>query len=199
MKKIIIITFLLAPLISFGIEPLIIKLDAANPSYTVPEGKVLIIEQIGQKFQNSDLYVHIDFISDGITNNLFFFCPDGWVEPFASPLKIPHQTTLMRGALATTYHGYTLFCLLVDPSDLYAHIDSQPGDMVAQNNAFSFDVVTASPRPVRISVEGSGDLATWQPADATVKKLSPDTYTISIPVEDEDTYFAKYTVRGINP
>ena len=71
--------------------------------------------------------------------------------------------------------------------------------MIVGNGLFSFDVQAASARPARIEVEGSTDLATWQRVDATVTKNPSSTYTVSIPVEDEQKYFAKYTVRGVNP
>ncbi len=200
MKNTIIITFLLAPLISLGvIEPVIIKLELGGESYTVPANKVLVIENVlVDEELDSHRSAYLGIISDGVTNapmrlkyiSTFYF---------DKPLKIPPASVLFNAG-GQYYPGpFTIFCLLVDPSDLYVRIDNQSGNMLVQDNTFSFDVVTASPRPARIAVESSNDLATWQPADTTIEKMSPVTYTISIPVEDEVKYFARYTVRGIVP
>ena len=103
-------------------------------------------------------------------------------------------------APAMTNAVLILMGILAEPSDLYAYIDDAPSNMLVQGGVFSFDVHAATPRPARVSIEGSTDLLTpWQSVDATVEKKASDIYTVSIPVEDEDQYFAKYTLQNITP
>lgn len=204
MKKLITL-FLLIPLISMGIEPLIVKLDDSNPTYTVPSGKVVVIEHLFSTDIAEPLEIILDVVTGDITNTLVFYAGDRYSVTLSGSLKIPSSAVLQRGIIDEGYGPETnsviiLTGLLAEPSDLYAYIDSEAGSMLVQGGMFSFDVHAATPRPARLTVEGTADLlSAWQPADATVGKDSPDTYTVSIPVEDEEKYFAKYTLRGIDP
>jgi len=205
MKKILIALLLLGPFFGFGaIEPLIIKLDEANPSYTVPAGKVLLIETMHSS--NSSMYLY--FIT-GSSTNACIFSPPGFATDtvryyqhfisFQPSIKVPENTVLYNFSTTWSHSDpITLFCLLVELSDLYAKIETQTDNTIAQNGVFSFDIQTASARPAKVSVEGSSDLASWQPVDATVEQKAPDTYTVTLPA-DQEKYFAKYTVRGVNP
>lgn len=194
--KIILGMLLLVPLVSLGaIEPIIIHLSTTNYydgnyhvngdlSYTVPPGKVLVIESLAAYYEHS---VAMNLISGGYTNTIYL------QSSLPRSYKIPSGTTLQAHSQWSTA---VLFCLLVESSDLYANIDAKAGNMIAAEGTFSFDVQTESARPAKISVEGSRDLATaWQPADATVEKKAPSLYTVSIPIGDEDNYFAKYEAR----
>ena len=194
--KIILGMLLLFPLVSLSaIEPIIIHLSTTNYydgtsyvsgdlSYTVPPGKVLVIESLGAQY---DHFVTINLISGGFTNSIQLH------NSLPRSYKIPSGTTIEPHSQWSTA---VLFCLLVESSDLYANIDAKAGNMIAAEGAFSFDIQTASARPAKISVEGSHDLATaWQSADATVEKKAPCLYTVSIPICDEDNYFAKYEAR----
>lgn len=195
MKKVAGLLLVLVPFIGFGaIEPVIIGFPDTNSTYTVPAGKVLVIERIGGINVNHTTPDSLSFIANGSTNVVKVFVSGELPMPFEPSIKVPSGTTIMMNNSSSA--PFTILGLLVDPSDLYASIESQSGDMIVGGGLFSFDVITASSRPARIAVEGSSDLASWQPSSATVEKKSPDTYTVSIPVEDEQQYFAKYTVRG---
>ena len=103
-------------------------------------------------------------------------------------------TRLNEGYPATS--KLTMFCLLVDYSELYASIQSQTDGYLVQNDIFSFDVKTASARPMRVLTKGTSDLTTgWKPVDAKVEKKDPGTYTVAI-ATDSDRYFSKYAVRS---
>jgi hypothetical protein len=195
--KIIIVLLCMFPLVSSGIEPLIIKLEQGGASYTVPSNKVLVIEHVLRpgNLAGGD----IGFISAGVTHGPV---PIGGHTggPLSNrTIKIPSSTEIYN---ASTQVGdsyvLTLFCLLVDPVDLYAHINSQSGNRMVANDSFAVDVKTSSPRPAKIAVKNSSDLVARKSAGATVKKKAPDTYTISIPAEDQKRHFAKYTERGGN-
>jgi hypothetical protein len=200
MKKLIAL-LLLVPMVGFGIEPVIFTLDETKPTYTVPANKVLVIEAIAAG--NGYGVMVVNLIIGGITNECSFI-PNiggvtGGVTPLSRSVKIPGGTVITPATIASDII-YVFFGLLVDQSDLYVYIDHDAGDMLVQDGVFSFDIHAATPRPARVSVEGSMDLLTpWQPVDASVKKKSPDSYTVSIPMEDEEKYFAKYHLRGIDP
>jgi hypothetical protein len=198
MKKLIAL-LLLAPMIGFGIEPVIFTLDETNPTYTVPSDKVLLIERVFL-YEWESIYVGVQ--TGGTTNLLVFPMLDEVFRTFQPPLKIPSSSVLFRGVSneGITNSALTFMGMVAETSDLYVYIDNEVSDMLVQGGVFSFDVHASTPRPARVSVEGSMDLLTpWQPIDATVEKKSANSYTVSIPVEDEEKYFAKYHLRGVDP
>ena len=196
MRKLFLL-LLLIPIVSAGIEPVVFTLDETNPVYTVPAGKVLVLEAFGADMGYGDM--HVNLIKGGITNKCRFSVHGngitGAITTLDRPIKIAEQTVITPLVIAGDI-SYVFFGLLANQSDLYVYIDNDPSKMLVQDGTFSFDVHTSTPRPVRIGVEGSVDLlTTWQPAHAKVEKKAPDTYTVSIPVADEVNYFAKYRVR----
>ena len=205
MKRLITLLMLI-PLTSVGIEPVIVKLDDTNPSYTVPSDKVLLIEHFFVlEDEPMPMTAILDIVVNGVTNTIALRIGDDYIISPPSSLKIPSSAVLQRGIIDGGFGGQSnsvliLMGLLADSSDLYAYIENEPDNMLVQDGTFSFDVHSATPRPARVIVEGSTDLLTpWQSVDATVEKKAPNSYTVSIPVEDEEKYFAKYTLRGIEP
>ena len=69
MKKLITLA-LLVPMISAGIEPVIFTLDESNPTYTVPEGKALVLEAFGTDNGYGDM--HVNLIQGNRTNRCRF-------------------------------------------------------------------------------------------------------------------------------
>lgn len=195
------------PLISFGIEPVIIKLDAASPSYTVPAGKILAIESLNYSYEWDRFGV--DFIIGSTTNTALFgnitapagsFGGAAYIYNIAlqRPLKIPQLTIIQRNS--ANPHTLILFGLLIETADLYAHVAGESDNMIVRNDSFSFDVFPASARPAKITVKGSDNLSSWEPiGNNSIKRTSTGAYTVSIPTENREKLYAKYSIRGIQP
>jgi len=209
MKNSLLILLMALPLISFGIEPVIIKLDAESPSYTVPAGKILAIESLNYSYWDDRFGV--DFINGNTTNTAFFgnvgaIGANSSVVRFAyefnvtlpRPLKIPELTIIQRNSAST--YALILFGLLIETADLYAHVAGKSGNMIVQNDSFSFDVFPASARPAKIMIKGSGDLSSWEPiGNSSIKRTSTGAYTVSIPTENREKLYARYSIQGIQP
>jgi len=199
MKKFALLA-LLVPFIGFSaVEPVVISLLVGD-SYTVPANKVLVIESVSS-FDSSTEYgsCWIEIVSNGSTNGPILITPNASasIATYDKSLKIPAGSIITRSNLGYPLTStLTMFCLLVDYSELYASIESQTDGYLAQNNVFSFDVNTASARPMRIFTEGTSGLTTgWEPVDATIERKNSGTYTVAI-ATDSDSYFAKYAVRS---
>lgn len=122
MKKIIGL-LILVPFVSLGeVEPIIISLSGTNwvhgtyggsgdTSYTVPQGKVLVIESLVTDYGSA----HLSIISGGYTNAVVL------PSSFPRSYKLPSGTTLVT---FDTWSRAVMFCLLVDEKDfrsLYAN------------------------------------------------------------------------------
>lgn len=193
MKRIIAVMALI-PFIGYGaIEPVIIGFADVDATYTVPEGKVLVIQSIGGSYQYASDYL-LTFIDAGSTNQVSLNQATGIrvnPVPLNPSIKVPSGTVVKARNASVGGTTATIMGLLVDPSDLYVTMNSTTDNIMVADGSFSFDVLTPSARPARISVIGSTDLETWNPADAVVEKKSTDTYTVILPT-DEEKYFATH-------
>lgn len=214
MKKTL-LCLLLIPVLSFGIEPIIISLNDQMPSYTVPAGKVLLIEHLEASFFDPDSEAHgqplnldtirLTFTSGDNVHRWAFFKSNYYAglvnsQSFSRPLKIP-ETTLIQFQQTRT-DGYPaqidIFGLLVASADLYAGIETQSEGMLCQNGAFSFDVLASSARPSVIKLEGSSDLSEWHPiSGGEIAKLNSNTRSVSVPVGGNQRYFVKTALTSV--
>jgi len=190
-------TLLLASLVSIftvgtaisEITPMLIKISSTTThytaTYTVPAGKVLIIENYTiSAYQGK--YVRLYKDSDVIPLS------PSWSPPPA-PLKVPEGWTIRidKVTVGETYTAY-LFCLLVDPADLYAYVPSQIDSFSIADNTGSLTVNLASARPSKISIEQSSDLKTWESdPSAEVHKDSFDKtqYQVSVTCTNQAQFY----------
>jgi len=205
MKKLLFVLLAILPLCSFGIEPVIFKLDfSPKITYTVPDGKILLIEHIVSADPTSYEAIHTRFILT--TTNSFYRInisalqgapPYAGIISFNRPLKISGGTEIE--ALDTADDdGYTIFGLLVAPSDLYASIETQSEGMLCRNENFSFDVLATSPRPGKIKLHGSTDLEEWHPiSEATIVKIDPSSHSVSVPIAGNEKYYVKTILTSV--
>lgn len=217
MKKVFFVLLATLPLISPGIEPVMIGFKSTNDVYTVPADKVLLIEHFaGYSMQLTSGYETIQiaqmiivFSSETASYKMQIFPDQG--APYGSyfsslnrPIKVSGGTrlTVQSSSYLSNpfYNGgtFSIFGLLVDPADLYASIETQSDKMLCQSGNFYFDVVAVSPRPSAIKLQGSTDLAEWHPVVAAeVEKLDASTRSVSIPVAGNKKYFVKSLLTSV--
>ncbi len=178
LRTIVAITALsLSSQVMAAIQVMIIQITDTE-TYTVPEGKVLLIDKIPE-MGYSDLIVSNGAVSVQL-NGIYF---DNW-----SPVRIPESWNLR----SSNTNSLVIFGRLVDPSDLYASLESWTENIMVADNTFSFDLMTSSPRPAKISVDGSTDLRSpWQTTPVSIEKTGSALYRISIPIIDQNQYYAR--------
>jgi hypothetical protein len=177
--KVPVLIWLFATMPAFGAVEAILFHVTTSDTYTVPAGKVLIIERAtymgpGLHFQNGTNSFELGSLSD----------PDTGVS---LPLKFPEGWTL-RG-ITNTFQGATdtwIFGLLVSPSDLFASVPHRIDQIAVNGGMASLGIQTVSPRPARIEVEKSSEVDKgWHAADNAVVAPTVDKtrYTATVPVE----------------
>lgn len=190
MKKIVLWVFVwLAGLTcaTAEITPMIIKVSSTTnefvDTYTVPPGKVLVIEnytlnayagKIVRLYKGSDVVP----LTPEWTSQTPLKIPEGWV------IKIDKVTQ------GTTYYAY-LFCLLVDPADLFAYIPNIIKSFSTAGNIGNLLVELSASRPSRIAVASSCDLQEWQTAapDAVSSDgQSKNRYRISVNCTNDNQF-----------
>lgn len=198
MKKLLFVLLAILPLCSFGIEPVIIELGTSGSSYNVPADKILIIEHL--KTRGIVKTIYLDIIVGTTTNSLTFDVEDegggsGYAASLVRPIKVPLSARIVS---KTTSYNITILGLLVDPTDLYARIETQSEGILCRNESFSFDVLAVSPRPGKIKLQGSTDLEEWHPiVDATIAKIDPSSHSISMPIAGNEKYYVKTLLTSV--
>lgn len=182
--KSVVLVWLATSLHSFGAVEAILFHISTNATFTVPTGKVLIIESTTylspalrlQKATNS-----FDLNGDG----------DGALR-LRLPLKVPEGWTLQAVDTGFESTDVWIFGLLVAPSDLFASLRHRI-DAIDVNGATALlGIQTASPRPALINVEKSAAVDKgWQPAENAV--VTPTTnktsYVATVPIEGDKEFF----------
>ena len=183
MKSVVLI-WLATSLHSFGAVEATLFHISTNATFTVPTGKVLIIESTTylspalrlQKATNS-----FDLNGDG----------DGALR-LRLPLKVPEGWTLQAVDTGFESTDVWIFGLLVAPSDLFASLRHRI-DAIDVNGATALlGIQTASPRPALINVEKSPEADKgWHAAENAV--VTPTTnktsYVASVPIEGDKEFF----------
>jgi len=148
------------------ITPMIIKVSSTTNAfvdiYTVPAGKVLLIE-------NYTIYAFADKIVRLYKDSDVVPLSPQWTTQ--TPLKIPEGWTIKidKVTQGTTYYAY-LFCLLVDPTDLFAYVPNNIKSFTISGSSAGMLVNLASSRQSRLAVEQSDDLKEWRTASAEISR-----------------------------
>jgi hypothetical protein len=166
-----------------AISPIRINLTASNPTYQVPSGKVLIIEQAYFDSANASLIV----VFSNSTSSMLIEVPSwkGSLTPIQPPLKIGSNDYIT--ALIDTNDNRTslvMFGLLVNPEDLYAAIPSEFESAARSTGDMSSRLGLASTRQPIIRAETSDDLVDWTQAMnvAVYGTTSPSDYRLLLPL-----------------
>jgi hypothetical protein len=178
--KAAVLIWLFASLPAFGAVEAVLFHITTNETFTVPAGKVLIIENyMGDMGRGSHR------IEKG-TNSFILNFDDGREFGVKLPVKIPEGWTL-RGFVDDN-GGATdvvIFGLLVSPSDLFASAQHRLDQIAVNGGMASLDIQMASPRPARIAVEKSSEADQgWQAAENAVVTPTADKsrYVAAVPV-----------------
>jgi len=171
-----------------NIQALLLQVST-NTTFTVPAGKVLVIQNL--KLRNNSLV-----LKSG-TNSLdigFDDFPGGTTgaPPLAFPIRIPDGWTLSCTNPSNPSTTISVFALLIDTSDLYASIQNKIDQISVQGSTVSLGIRTASARPARIAVERSSQLGQgWEVAnDAAVYPTGDKTkYTATVPTKGDKEFF----------
>ena len=185
--KSVVLVWLATSLHSFGAVEAILFHISTNATFTVPTGKVLIIENHTylspalrlQKATNSfDLQGDVDGGPVRVARGL--------------PLKVPEGWTLQAVDNGFESTDFWIFGLLVAPSDLFASLRHRI-DAIDVNGATALlGIQTASPRPALINVEKSPEADKgWHAAENAV--VTPTTnktsYVATVPIEGDKEFF----------
>jgi len=133
-------------------------LDPSNLTYTVPAGKVFILEHVGfSTTWTQSRKIHIvplkgtDFAS---TVELSFGKSFNTLD---RPLKLPTGTKV-ASVNTMTNEECILFGVLADNTDLYAAIASELTNPALDGGFLSADLVLDSPRPAVVTAESTAQL-----------------------------------------
>ncbi len=195
MKKMFFVLLMIFPLISTGaIEPIMFNLTGGT-SYTVPTGKVLLVEHVSLSSDYSTTFALIFEISE--KSYRMTLSAETERHSFTRPIKVPEKTSITTNVGSRTL---SVFGLLVDASDLYASIQSETENIICQNGFFSMEVLATSPRPAVLGVKGSDDLLAWHDVpDVEIAKANPNTYSVTVPISDKKKYYLKHLLRSVTP
>jgi hypothetical protein len=158
-------------------------------SFTVPEGKVLQIENLKLGWDGMVLSKgnqSLTLTSDNFpSSNMGPYIQIGPYIQF--PLRIPAGWKISTVTIQPQ-SSYWVFALLVDETDLYAAIQNKLENPSGAQGLFSMDVRTSSPRPARVIVEKAlepgqnWDVATNATVSSTADKMR---YVASLPTAGE--------------
>src|SRR5882724_12315635 len=120
-----------------NIQALLLQIST-NTTFTVPAGKVLVIQNL--KLRNNFLVLQNGTNSFDINFDDFQTGAPG----LAFPIRIPDGWTLSCTNPANPSTTISVFALLIDTSDLYASIQNKIDQISVQGSTVSLDIRTAS-------------------------------------------------------
>lgn len=201
-----------------AVQPVVLFINGIITSYTVPTGKVLLIEQLsGWAAGNTPISPRIIVqtkivnIANGgtLTTDWGFAVTDkSQTVTLTRPLRIPAGGIVgidYSGNIA--YNEVHMMGLLIDAADLYAaNIGGSVERVALAGGELGATVALASPRPARITSSTSSDLATWSP-NATEQKQhgpKPAEWTVQTAAAGNKEFLkvaarAPETVPGVSP
>lgn len=180
------LAWLSLPVLAHGaVEASLFHLSPSD-SYTVPQGKVLLIENM---ILSGSLELRKGTNSLTIGSSDFGAGPAPIDRPFlALPLKIPEGWTLGVDPEFAFRPGIWIFGLVIDSSDLATSLQSRIEDVSVKGGSLSLGIRTNSGKPAQIAIEESERVEQgWQPAaNAVVSPTADKTrYEASVPMEGD--------------
>lgn len=173
-----------APVGRAAVEPIVVNLSTnASTSYTVPAGKVFIIENAysGNRYGTNTSFA---LIGNSLTNVIYI---DNWykrITPIQPPLKLPEGWVVNLFDPGEQF--LLLFGLLVDPEDLYAGIPSRFESVARSGPDIRSGLGLSHGRQPVIRMEQSDDLAAWTEVAAALvgRTTSATDFVITTPRGD---------------
>ena len=166
-----------------------INLDDTNPSYTVPAGKVLLLEHLLWRLESESTNQTISIRFPGAANVHIqsFSSEEPDMTSYARPLRLSAGVTVLSLInVNVDWRDVTLVGLLVDPEDLYAAkipVDLD-GSLNVGGTAVAAVAKFSSPRPRAVKVVSSTDLEdfTEEEAATVTETADPSIAMVSAPV-----------------
>ena len=167
-----------------------INLDDTNPSYTVPAGKVLLLEHLLWRLEpdNSSQRISFRFPGAGNVHQQIFSSEEPDITSYARPLRLSAGVSVstLKNSAGADWRDVTLIGLLVDPEDLYAakipfDLD---GSLNSEGTAVAAAAKFSSPRPRAVKVVSSTNLEdfTEEEAATVTETADPSIAMVSAPV-----------------
>lgn len=168
---------------------------STNDSFTVPAGKVLLIENM--LAQNGIDVIVLQKGTNSVPLGAGWFCsgagPGPGGCPLKLPLKIPEGWTIQANVqLWPPGADVWVFGVVEDSTDLYAALPNRIDTISVAGSAVSLGIHTASAKPAQVSIEKSPDPAKgWVPATgaAVSRTANPTEYAATLPAEGAKEFF----------
>ena len=174
-----------------AIEPVTLILGSSSPEYTIPAGKVLIVEHAMGSSTGGNLILRRNLVLDNGNGGLIFLdinlndtYSDGTLHTLERPLKLKGGTKVQRNQSPLSSNS-DLFGLLVDGSDLFASVPNEIEEGLVSAGVFSGTVVASSARPARAVVEKSADATTYV-ADSSATATRTSSTDIGVTTSTDD-------------
>jgi hypothetical protein len=177
--------------------------DSSN-SYTVPAGKVLIIEHFIWALEGDSTHQVISIRPNndpaGVGDFLLKFStdtPDSYTPPRPIRLAAGGIVMILYNPSGADWRDVLVIGLLVDEEDQYAaNIDTQLRDVQVDGERLLAQATFASPRPRVVRVESSTQLSGFDkdPEAAVEETLDPKLAVVSVPKNPDKTFMRVETV-----
>lgn len=181
--KVAVLIWLSASMPSFAAVEAVLFHVTTNETFTVPAGKVLIIENLMTSTSGGPSNLRLENGTNSFTVE--------FGEGVSLPVKVPGEWTL-RGATGSfgpgTFTDVWVFGLLVSPSDLFASSQHRIDQIAVNGGMASLGIQMASPRPARIAVEKSSEADQgWHTVENAVVTPTADKsrYVATVPVQGD--------------
>ncbi len=190
--------------LSATVEPAIISLDDSSSSYTIPTGKVFIVDSVLWNVGTTlpdDTSFQLSYHTLNRGSSSFVNFPvvvsttftDARLVPLSKPLFLKGGWGVSLKPVAGVVTNEFMFIgRLADTADVYAQIPAQLENPGKGDGTLMADLRLASPRPAMIKVEKSTDLAGFTPAAATITATNSKSLAqLVIPDENERRLFMR--------
>jgi hypothetical protein len=175
----------------------VLSATGAGGGYTVPAGKVLILQQVSLP-QGSGVVATILVLTGGSSATVAMpGANTNGIYRFQTPLYLPEGTVAYASAANTC-----LFGLLVDVSDmpLFAGLGSSLGNVTIAANTMTGIIRLPTSDPVVVRFQSSTDLVNWQYDSSVVVQRGPNKMELqfTMPVSGADRFYRALVHRRYN-
>ncbi len=200
-----------------GVEAVHLFINTFVTNYTVPAGKVLLIEHVvASAADNTPTPSRIllqtkifNIVNNGISTTYWGFPVSDKFQTvtLVRPLRIPAGGSLGIDPV-NGYNNVRMLGLLIDVADLYAaNVEGSVEEVKVAAGTLSTKVALASARPVRISSQVSPDLNSWSANPSEQKQRNatdPARWQVQAGVQGDKEFLkvaarAPETVPGVSP
>jgi hypothetical protein len=175
----------------------VLSAAGAGSGYTVPAGKVLILQQVSLP-QGSGVAATVLVLTGGSSATVTMpGANTNGIYRFQTPLYLPEGTVAYASTANTC-----LFGLLVDVSDmpLFAGLGSSLGNVTIAANTMTGIIHLPTSDPVVVRFQSSTDLVNWQYDSSVVVQPGPNKMELqfTVPVSGADRFYRALVHRRYN-